>query len=176
VQGQAGRRARRLLWPPACGAGLQPRPAPPEGHQICGPTPAGPCPLQVIPAENLVAALQGGPAQLFACAASAADAQVMLEALEVGVQGVLLRSDDPVQVRRAGLLLGGRLVNYLVLRARQPVAAALAACAVGRAARALCDAAPPSLARRCGRRPRTSGSATSRRLWRCNTRRQRWCG
>jgi hypothetical protein len=68
------------------------------GNRPGAESPGRPHGLQVIPAENLVAALQGGPAQLFACASSAAEAQLMFEALEVGVLGVVLRSDDPVQV------------------------------------------------------------------------------
>ncbi len=57
---------------------------------------------KIIPAENLVAALQAGPAQLYACAGSAAEAQLMLEALEVGVQGVVLQVDDPAEVSGVG--------------------------------------------------------------------------
>lgn len=53
---------------------------------------------QVIPAENLVAAFQPGPGRLMGVASSAADARVMLEALEAGTAGVLLRTDDPLQV------------------------------------------------------------------------------
>lgn len=55
--------------------------------------------LQVIPAENLVAAFQPGPGRLMGVAGSAADARVMLEALEAGTAGVLLRTDDPLQAR-----------------------------------------------------------------------------
>jgi 3-dehydroquinate synthase class II len=51
----------------------------------------------VIPAENLVAAFQPGPGQLLGVATSAADARVMLEALEAGTAGVLLRTEDPLQ-------------------------------------------------------------------------------
>jgi 3-dehydroquinate synthase class II len=54
--------------------------------------------LQVIPAENLVAAFQSSAGQLLGVAASAADARVMLEALEVGTAGVLLRTEDPLEV------------------------------------------------------------------------------
>lgn len=54
--------------------------------------------VQVIPAENLVAAFQPGPGQLMGVAGSAADARVMLEALEAGTAGVLLRTEDPLQV------------------------------------------------------------------------------
>ncbi|KXZ51425.1 hypothetical protein GPECTOR_12g387 [Gonium pectorale] len=61
---------------------------------------------QVIPAENLVALAQPGAAggagdalRLLAAAGSAAEARLMLEALEAGTSGVLLRTDDPAEVR-----------------------------------------------------------------------------
>jgi hypothetical protein len=57
---------------------------------------------QVIPAENLVAAFQSGPGALLGVAPTAADARVMLEALEAGTAGVVLRTEDPLEVR--GLL------------------------------------------------------------------------
>jgi hypothetical protein len=46
-----------------------------------------------------VAAFQPGPGQLLGVATSAADARVMMEALEAGTAGVLLRTEDPLQVR-----------------------------------------------------------------------------
>ena len=42
--------------------------------------------------------MQGSPATLLATAADMADARVKLEALQAGTDGVLLRTDDPVQV------------------------------------------------------------------------------
>lgn len=53
----------------------------------------------VIPAENLVAAFAGSGRELFAVARDAAEARVMFEALEVGVDGIVLRTDDPREVR-----------------------------------------------------------------------------
>jgi 3-dehydroquinate synthase II len=55
----------------------------------------------VIPAENLVAAFGGGQRRnaLFARCGDAESARVMLEALETGVDGVVLASDDPMEVR-----------------------------------------------------------------------------
>ncbi len=65
---------------------------------------------QVIPAENLVALAQppprsaagsppGGPGvRLLAAADSWEEARLMLEALQGGTAGVLLRTDDPAQV------------------------------------------------------------------------------
>ena len=56
---------------------------------------------------------QGAPATLLATAASLADARVKLEPWETGTAGVLLRTDDPLEVRsmftkgaRPGLLGG----------------------------------------------------------------------
>jgi 3-dehydroquinate synthase class II len=54
--------------------------------------------VQIIPAENLVASFQSSAGKLMGVASSAADARVMLEALETGTAGVLLRTQDPVQV------------------------------------------------------------------------------
>lgn len=56
----------------------------------------------MIPAENLVAAFQPGPGQLMGVAGSAADARVLLEALEAGTAGVLLRTEDPLQASACG--------------------------------------------------------------------------
>lgn len=52
----------------------------------------------IIPAENLVAAAQATPACLIAAASTASSARVMLEALETGTDGVLLRTNDPLEV------------------------------------------------------------------------------
>ncbi|KAG2430798.1 hypothetical protein HXX76_009774 [Chlamydomonas incerta] len=78
---------------------------------------------KVIPAENLVALAQNastaaagggagaGPLRLLAAAGCAADARLMLEALQEGTAGVLLRTDDPAQVRE--------LVSYVRRRAAE---------------------------------------------------------
>jgi hypothetical protein len=54
-----------------------------------------------------VATFQSSPtgARLLGTAATAAAARVLLEALEVGTAGVLLRTDDPLEVRRVLALL-----------------------------------------------------------------------
>lgn len=54
---------------------------------------------QIIPAENLVAAYQSLPTTLLAVAKSAADSQVMLEALEIGTDGVVLETAEPEEIR-----------------------------------------------------------------------------
>ncbi|KAK9867347.1 hypothetical protein WJX84_007862 [Apatococcus fuscideae] len=55
---------------------------------------------RMIPAENLVAAFQESGAQLMAESDSAEDGKAMLEALEAGVAGIVLRTNDPSQVRK----------------------------------------------------------------------------
>lgn len=70
---------------------------------------------QIIPAENLVAAYQPEvQTQLLATVGTAAAAQVMLESLEVGTDGVVLRTNESEEVRklvgyREGLLRGEAL-------------------------------------------------------------------
>lgn len=63
---------------------------------------------QIIPAENLVAVFQDKPASLMGMATSAADARVMLEALEAGTTGVVLKTQDPLQVRELAAYLKTR--------------------------------------------------------------------
>eukprot|EP00884_Botryococcus_braunii_P019779 jgi/Botrbrau1/6485/Bobra.0034s0058.1 len=54
---------------------------------------------KIIPAENLVASFQGKRAKLLAMVKTAADAKVMLGALESGTHGVVLHTEDPAEVR-----------------------------------------------------------------------------
>lgn len=56
---------------------------------------------RIIPAENLIAAMEPGPSRLVVVTHNAADAEVMLTAIEVGVDGVILRTDDAAEVRSA---------------------------------------------------------------------------
>lgn len=63
---------------------------------------------QIIPAENLVAAFQDKPGSLLGVATSAADARVMLEALEAGTAGAVLRTNDPLQVRELAAYVRAR--------------------------------------------------------------------
>ena len=63
--------------------------------------------VQIIPAENLVAAYQANPgATLLAAAPDCAAGRVMLEALEAGTDGVLLQTDSPAEVRGKRLVCG----------------------------------------------------------------------
>ncbi|KAL3152277.1 hypothetical protein ABBQ32_001351 [Trebouxia sp. C0010 RCD-2024] len=66
---------------------------------------------QIIPAENLVAAFQDKPASLLGLATSAEDARVMLEALEAGTSGVVLKTEDPLQARKLAAYLKSRSAN-----------------------------------------------------------------
>lgn len=52
-----------------------------------------------MPSVCSILSIQDSAVKLMATAVSADDARVKLEALERGVDGVLLRTDDPVQVR-----------------------------------------------------------------------------
>lgn len=54
--------------------------------------------MQIIPAENMVAAFQDSSTALYATASTATDAQAYFEALERGTDGVVLHTDDPSQV------------------------------------------------------------------------------
>lgn len=65
---------------------------------------------KVIPLENLVAAFQSGTAKLLAEIATAAEAGLFLDTLEIGVHGVVLRTDDPAEIRRLRELLDHRTV------------------------------------------------------------------
>ncbi|KAH6791138.1 3-dehydroquinate synthase [Perilla frutescens var. frutescens] len=50
---------------------------------------------QVIPAENIVAAIQGTQKTVFAVSKTPSEAQLFLEALEHGLGGVVLKTEDP---------------------------------------------------------------------------------
>jgi 3-dehydroquinate synthase class II len=54
---------------------------------------------QIIPAENLVAAYQSLPTTLLAVSKTAAESEVMLEALEIGTDGVVLETSNPEEIR-----------------------------------------------------------------------------
>ncbi len=72
--------------------------------------------LQVIPAENMVAAFQDSNTALYATASTASDAQVYLEALEMGTDGVVLHTDDPLEVFSLKVFfMKSFLMLYLVL-------------------------------------------------------------
>jgi 3-dehydroquinate synthase II len=59
----------------------------------------------IIPLENLIAELQKEKAPVLAGARSASEAEVALQTLEVGVDGVLLQNPDSNEVRKVAKLL-----------------------------------------------------------------------
>ena len=64
---------------------------------------------RIIPAENLVARFGSAPeSRLMFFADSCQDARAALEALNVGVDGVVLRTDDPGEVRSLAGYIAGR--------------------------------------------------------------------
>lgn len=65
----------------------------------------------VISAENLVAAFQQQPLQVFVYADSYQNGRVLLEALETGVDGVVLRTADVKEVCTTALLVKNTIVR-----------------------------------------------------------------
>lgn len=59
-------------------------------------------------AENLVAAYQGRPATLLGVAETSTDAKVLLQALEIGTDGIVFRSNDAAEVY---LLIGPQIAQ-----------------------------------------------------------------
>jgi 3-dehydroquinate synthase II len=55
---------------------------------------------RVIPLENLIAKAQGGKSKLIAEVTTAEDAKVVLEALELGTDGVLLKTSNPNELAK----------------------------------------------------------------------------
>ncbi|CAM6044874.1 unnamed protein product [Sphagnum compactum] len=71
---------------------------------------------QVIPAENLVAAFDDSKTSLYATANTASDAQVYLEALNKGTDGVVMNTDDPQQIYALRAYLNGRRETKMGVR------------------------------------------------------------
>ncbi|GJP31789.1 hypothetical protein CLOM_g15039 [Closterium sp. NIES-68] len=99
---------------------------------------------KVIPAENAVAAFAPTRTSILGVATTAQDAQVLLESLEVGLDGVVLRTSDPTHVFS--------LKSYLSLRSRTASQVALVPATVTAVAAAgmghrvcvdLCSLLPP---------------------------------
>ena len=89
---------------------------------------------QIIPAENLVAAFAGSRTTLLLAAATSDDAAVLLGALETGVDGIVLATEDAAQLTqlaahlqgRRAAALGARYVEATITRI-QPVGCACVA-------------------------------------------------
>ena len=74
----------------------------------------------IIPAENVIAAFRVGCAdatvKVFGTARTASEARILLEALEIGMDGVVMTTDDPREISSVTAWLEGRYKN------RQPPA------------------------------------------------------
>ncbi|CAG9460755.1 unnamed protein product [Pedinophyceae sp. YPF-701] len=81
-----------------------------ESAQLTGTVIMDAADWQIIPAENLVAAAQpvADACTLLAATPDAASARTMLEALQVGTAGVVLRTEDPAEVRELASYLAAR--------------------------------------------------------------------
>jgi len=64
---------------------------------------------RVIPLENLIAKAHGGKSKLISEVASAEDAKVVLEALELGTDGVLLKTSSPDELAKTVKLVKGQM-------------------------------------------------------------------
>ncbi len=68
------------------------------------------CPdWRVIPLENLIAKAHGGKSKLIAEVTTAEDAKVVLEALELGTDGVLLKTSSPEELAKTVKVVKGQL-------------------------------------------------------------------
>jgi 3-dehydroquinate synthase II len=66
---------------------------------------------RVIPLENLIAKVHGGKSKLIAEVATAEDAKVVLEALELGTDGVLLKTSNPNELTKTIKIVKGQMPN-----------------------------------------------------------------
>jgi 3-dehydroquinate synthase II len=72
---------------------------------------------RVIPIENLIARTSG-KSKLIAEVANAADAQLVLEALELGTDGVLLKTSDPNELTKTASLVKNRMPKIELVPAK----------------------------------------------------------
>lgn len=64
---------------------------------------------RVIPLENLIAKARGGKSKLIAEVTTAEDAKVVLEALELGTDGVLLKTSNPDELAKTIKVVKGQM-------------------------------------------------------------------
>jgi 3-dehydroquinate synthase II len=64
---------------------------------------------RVIPLENLIAKARGGKSKLIAEVTTAEDAKVVLEALELGTDGVLLKTSNPDELAKTIKIVKGQM-------------------------------------------------------------------
>ena len=87
---------------------------------------------RVIPLENLIAKAHGGKSKLIAEVATAQDAKVVLEALELGTDGVLLKTSDPNELAGTVKLVKGQMPKVALTTAKvlsiQPIGTGARVC------------------------------------------------
>ncbi|CAI7756076.1 unnamed protein product [Closterium sp. NIES-54] len=99
---------------------------------------------KVIPAENAVAAFAPTRTSIMGVASTAQDAQVLLESLEAGLDGVVLRTSDPSQVFALKAYLSQRSRTASQVELVPATVTAVAAAGMGhRVCVDLCSLLPP---------------------------------
>ena len=73
---------------------------------------------RVIPLENLIAKAHGGKSKLIAEVATAEDAKVVLEALELGTDGVLLKTSNADEFAKTMKLIKGQIPKIALTKAK----------------------------------------------------------
>jgi 3-dehydroquinate synthase II len=70
---------------------------------------------RVIPLENLIAKAHGGKSKLIAEVTTAEDAKVVLEALELGTDGVLLKTSNPDELAKTVKVVKGQMPKLALI-------------------------------------------------------------
>ncbi len=87
---------------------------------------------RVIPLENLIAKAHGGKSKLIAEVATAQEAKVVLEALELGTDGVLLKTSNPNELTKTVKLVKGQMPKVALTTAKvlsiQPIGTGARVC------------------------------------------------
>ncbi len=87
---------------------------------------------RVIPLENLIAKAYGGKSRLIAEVATAQDAKVVLEALELGTDGVLLKTSNPNELDKTVKIVKGQMPRVELTTAKvlsiQPIGTGARVC------------------------------------------------
>ena len=87
---------------------------------------------RVIPLENLIAKAHGGKSKLIAEVATAQDAKVVLEALELGTDGVLLKTSNSNELAKTVKLVKGQMPKVELTTAKvlsiQPIGTGARVC------------------------------------------------
>ena len=73
---------------------------------------------RVIPLENLIAKVHGGKSKLIAEVNTAEDAKIVLEALELGTDGVLLKTSSPDELAKAVKLVKQQMPKIPLIKAK----------------------------------------------------------